>query len=87
MQKLEDAIVLFLETFAQPQRWPVIDDFLYESGYRDYSEDDARALVKSGDLILVEDGVDAGGNVMEHYAPKNYDPTAESPNATARLRY
>lgn len=87
MQKLEDAIVSFLETHAQPQRWQVIDDYLYDAGYREYGEEDVTKLVEDGAIGRMEDGVDSGGNPMLHYVPRNFDASAESPNATARLRY
>lgn len=87
MMKIQTAIVSYLETYAQPQRWQVIDDYLYDAGYREYSEDDAKALVEDGKITRVEDGVGTGGDPLVHYAPLNFDPNAESPNATARLRY
>lgn len=69
MKKTEDAIVAYLERYGQPQSYQAIAAHLEDHGYVDYTKEDVDALVESGLINKVEDGVDNRGEPMIWYAP------------------
>lgn len=72
MLKVDDAIVQFLEQYGQPQRYQVVHDFLREAGYVNFDITDMDRLANDGVIQILEDGVEANGDPMVHYAPLSY---------------